>query len=409
MPANASPSLNWIGLATIWFGGMISVPSFMIGATLISGLSYAQALLAGFTGFSIVVAFMSLESVAAVRQRQDTVTLAASGFGYLGVRWVVSLALAVSLIGWFSVQSSVAGHSFAKISQLGLDWSLSAGSASLLLGLFMMLTAVLGFRYLKWLNFLAVPCKIALVAFAMLTILRENSLQMIIDYQPKPENRLNFLTAVGLSVGFFSVAGVISPDYARHARSARDAVLGTVAGLLPVATGLAACGAAMAVVANTYDIVEIYASLGMPFLSLTVLIIANWTTNVMNAYSGGLALQQLFGWQAERRQLATVMAGVAGSLLAASGLMSDFMNFLMLLTATVPPIAGVIVCDYWFSKSYQYPQHKAYNWYGVISWSAGFSATLLVSHPLRTMLGILAAALIYYLLNIIRRPLAGAL
>ena len=32
--------VGWLGLATIWFGGMISVPSLLIGSTLIAGLPF---------------------------------------------------------------------------------------------------------------------------------------------------------------------------------------------------------------------------------------------------------------------------------------------------------------------------------------------------------------------------------
>lgn len=103
-------------------------------------------------------------------------------------------------------------------------------------------------------------------------------------------------------------------------------------GLLPAALGLAACGAILAIVAQTYDVVEIYSKLGMPMLALSVLIVATWTTNVMNAYSSGLALNQLLHWPPERRRLATVISGVAGSALAAAGILLNFMSFLMMLT-----------------------------------------------------------------------------
>ena len=223
-----APMLNWVGLATIWFGGMISVPSLLIGSTLVAGLPFWHAMLAGSVGFCVVVAFMALESVAAVEQRLDTVQLASSAFGRSGANIVVGLALGISLLGWFGVQSGVAGGSFAKIAQLSFGVHISPTWATLVLGLLMMLTAVFGFKHLKWLNFVAVPCKIALVAYAVWVAFRSHSFEVISQYQPDPAQRLDFLTAVGLSIGFFSVGGVISPDYARHAKTRLDAVLGSV-------------------------------------------------------------------------------------------------------------------------------------------------------------------------------------
>ena len=391
-----APGLNWIGLATIWFGGMISVPSLLIGSTLVAGLPFWDALLAGFLGFCVVVAFMSLESVAAVEQRLDTVELASSAFGRSGANIVVGLALGVSLLGWFGVQSGVAGASIAKIGQLSFGLDISSAWASFLVGIAMMLTAVFGFKYLKWLNFVAVPCKVLLVVYAVVLAFQSQSFDVITNYRPDPAHQLDFLTAIGLSIGFFSVGGVISPDYARHANTRLDAVLGSVLGLLPAALGLAACGAMLAIIESTYDIVEIYAKLGRPVLALSVLIIATWTTNVMNAYSSGLAINQLLHWPASRRQIATLIAGVLGSLLAASGIFANFMGFLMMLTLTVPPIAGVLVSDYWIARSYNRHALSGWNLNGIFSWACGVASMLVVSHPLRSVLGILVAAAVYY-------------
>ncbi len=404
-----APSLTWLGLATIWFGGMISVPALIIGSTLVAGLPFWHAMLAGLIGYSVVVAFMSLESVAAVDQRLDTVELASSSFGRNGANLVVGLALGVSLLGWFGVQSGVAGGSIAKIGLISFGLAISPGWASLGIGMLMMLTAVFGFKYLKWLNYLAVPCKVTLVVYAVAVAFQSRSFDVITTYQPDPSRKLDFLTAIGLSIGFFSVGGVISPDYARHAKTRLDAVLGSVLGLLPAALGLTACGAMLAIIQNTYDIVEIYSKLGRPILALTVLIIATWTTNVVNAYSSGLAINQLMHWPIERRRIATLIAGTLGSLLAASGILANFMGFLLLLTITIPPIAGVLISDYWIAKTYVRETKQAYNLNGLIGWGGGALSMLAISHPLKSVIGIVVSAATYFVLAKFRPGARSAL
>lgn len=392
-------NLSWLGLATIWFGGMVSVPSLFIGSTLIAGLTFSEVLVAGTIGFSVVAAFMSLESVAAVEQRLSTVELASSAFGRSGAKLVLGVALGLSLLGWFGVQSAVAGASLSKILQMSFGLPARTSICSLLLGLLMMLTAVFGFKHVKWLNFLGVPCKIVLLAYAMVVAFQSHSWELIAHYQPEPSRHMGMLTAIGLCIGFFSVGGVVSPDYAQHARTRTDAVLGSVLGLLPSAMGMAACGAILAVIEQTYDIVEIYARMGMPILALSVLIVAAWTTNVMNAYSSGLALNGLLHWPAERRRYATLIAGVMGSLLAASGILENFTSFLMVLTATVPPVAGVIVSDYWLARTYS-ANHaeggKTWHRRGITAWLSGVAVTLLLDHPIRSMVGIVVAAGVFY-------------
>jgi cytosine permease len=387
-----TPQTRWPALAMIWFGGMISVPSLVIGSTLVAGLPFFEALLAGFVGFCVVTLYMSLESVAAVEQRLDTVSLATSSFGTRGARLLVGAALGVSLIGWFGVQSDIAGASIARIAALTWNVTLGAPVLSFAIGMVMMLTAVMGFQHLKWLNVLAVPCKIALVVYAVVLTFQAHSFDLITQYQPPEAQRLDLLTAIGLSIGFFSVGGVIGPDYAQHAATRRDAILGCVLGLLPAALGLAACGAMLAIVQRTYNVVEIYSRLDRPVLALSVLVLATWTTNVMNAYSSGLAINQLLHWPARRRGVATVLAGCAGSLLAAAGALSHFQSFLMFLAITIPPIAGVLVSDYWLARSYRRNEAAAYDLRGILAWAAGVISMLAVTHPLRNVLGIVVAA-----------------
>ncbi len=67
-----------------------------------------------------------------------------------------------------------------------------------------------------------------------------------------------------------------------------------------------------------------------------------------NAYSGGIAVSNLFFGVGEKKfKIATAIAGSLGTLFAAIGLMSKFQAFLSILTAFIPPIAGVIIASYW--------------------------------------------------------------
>ena len=74
---------------------------------------------------------------------------------------------------------------------------------------------------------------------------------------------------------------------------------------------------------------------------------ATWTTNVTNAYSGGLALSNLLGFDETKFKITTGIAGAVGTLLAAFGLLNAFQGFLSLMSALIPPLAGVIIADYW--------------------------------------------------------------
>ena len=389
--------VGWVGLATVWFGGLISVSALLVGATLIQGLSFGGVLLWGGLGFLLVGGCMALLGARAVQHQAGTGELAARAFGTRGAQLVLGVVVGVPLMGWFGVQSAIAAESVVRIVAMSFqrDWPFVA--VTLALGATMTVTAVIGFGALKWLNYVAVPCKVALVVYGVGRVLAEHGLGPVLAWQPQPALAFEPLKAIGLAAGFVAVAGVIAPDYARQARTPRDAVLGCLLGLVPASVALAGCGAVLAIARNTHDIVEIYAGMGLPLLALTMLIVATWTTNVMNVYSAGLALAGLLGWSPARRGLATAIAGLLGSALAVAGILGKLLGFLSLLTATVLPIAGVMIAAWWLVP--RAPPARPWHAAGLLAWLAGAGTVLAMAHPARDLLGPVVAALVFVLLS----------
>jgi len=174
--------------------------------------------------------------------------------------------------------------------------------------------------------------------------------------------------------------------------------LGSIFGIIPSALCLLAIGAILAITQGTYDIVEIFSTLGFPFFAMSILILATWTSNVMNVYSSGLAFNNLFNLGDANRSKTTLIVGLFGILLAAMGILSHFMSFISLLTITITPIAGVLISDYFISKTYKETPEKL-NWKGIFSWISGVLVMLLMTSQIKNILGIIVAAFIYYLLQ----------
>ncbi len=404
MGTRPDAQVGWFGLATIWFGGVVSVPALLVGATLIAGLPFGAALLWAALGFAVVGASMALMGARAARHGADTLTLAARPFGDRGARLVLGFAVGVPLMGWFGVQTAIAAASVVRIGTMSFGLDLSMPWVSLALGMTMMATAVVGFGALKWLNYVAVPCKLALVVYGVTTALQLGGLDRVLTWRPAPAQALDPLTAIGIAVGFVAVAAVIAPDYARQARSSRDAALGCLLGLVPAAVLLAACGALLSVTQGSHDIVEIFARLGLPLTALTVLIAATWTTNVMNIYSAGLALNGLAGGGQASRRLATLAAGTAGSVMAAAGILGHLTGFLSLLTLTVMPIAGVLIAAWWLQpRPPDAAAPRAWRAAGLLAWAVGAGSVLLMEHPMRYLLGPAIAAALHLVVNTVAR------
>ena len=206
------------------------------------------------------------------------------------------------------------------------------------------------------------------------------------------------LQAIGFTIGFISVGGVISPDYNRFAATKKDAILGSIFGVIPSALCLLAIGAILAITQGTYDIVKIFSSLGFPFLAMSILILATWTSNVINIYSSGLAFNNLLNKGDKNRSKTTLVVGLFGILLAALGVLSHFMSFISLLTITITPIAGVMISDYFISNTYKEDTLK-FNWIGIFSWISGVLLMVSMTSEIKNIIGIIGAAIVYYLLQ----------
>ena len=124
-------------------------------------------------------------------------------------------------------------------------------------------------------------------------------------------------------------------------------VKSSIIGVIPAGLFMLLTGGVMSVVTGQYDISAILVSLGVPFFGLLALVLATWTTNVTNAYSGGLALSNLLGFDESKFKHTTGIAGGIGTLLAAFGVLGKFEAFLNLMSALLPPLAGVIIANYW--------------------------------------------------------------
>jgi cytosine permease len=326
--------------------------------------------------------------------------LASSSFGINGAKLIVGLIIGLSTIGWFGIQSNIAGASFSKILVEMNGPEIPIWLSSVFWGSIMVLTAVFGFKYLKWLNYIAVPAIIVLLIYGLVITFQTHSFREILIFTPK--EKMPLLQAIGFTIGFISVGGVISPDYNRFAASKKDAILGSIFGIIPSALCLLAIGAILAITQGTYDIVTIFSSLGFPFLAMSILILATWTSNVINIYSSGLAFNNLFNRGDENRSKTTLIVGVFGILLAALGVLSHFMSFISLLTITITPIAGVMISDYFISQTYKENAQKI-NWKGIFSWMSGVILMLSMTSEIKNIMGIISAAFVYFILQKINK------
>ncbi len=345
---------SWLSIAAVWAGGMICVPCLMIGGVLSGGgLSFGQIIASILIGYGLICAYMIMIGMQACDTGLPVSVMASGSLGQKGARYVISIILALACIGWFGIQSATCGDAFANMvaSIIGMETVPSAMRiiSSLFWGAIMLATACFGFKGLKWLNYIAVPLLVVVCLYGLIAgIVSNDGGAALAAYAPAQSSGLVF--GISMVVASFALGGVISADYCRFAKSRVDVVKSSIVGVIPAGLFMLVIGALMSIVTGQYDISIILASLGVPFIGLVALVLATWTTNVTNAYSGGLALSNLLGLDESKSRIATAIAGGVGTLLAAFGLLNAFQGFLSLMSGLLPPLAGVIIAEYWITK-----------------------------------------------------------
>src|SRR5687767_13264338 len=192
---------------------------------------------------------------------------------------------------------------------------------------------------------------------------------------PAPAEPMTFGIALSALIGGNMLTVAAMPDLARYIRSARQSVIGMVLSF-PVATPLLMLAAAIPVLATReLDIMRLIVGFGLGVPALLVLILSTWAINASNLYSASLSLTATFPKIAQWKF--TLLAGALGALLAVAGIINEFVSFLLLLGAIIPPIAAIYVIDALVlgdpeSNSTQASVH----WPAIVTWLVAASIAL---------------------------------
>ena len=87
-------------------------------------------------------------------------------------------------------------------------------------------------------------------------------------------------------------------------------------------------------------------------------------------------------------------------MLAVFGIMNYFTNFLDLMASCIPPVAGVMITDYWLlkhGKVENWEERPGFHWSGIICLVCGVLAALFLPFGFSTINGILVSGILYFL------------
>lgn len=332
------------------FGQVSALSQFLLGATLGYAMTFSEAFLALLLGSIILEVIMCIVGIIGQKEGLNTALLARwTGFGEIGAS-LVGLAIGISLIGWFGIQSAISAESLDSL----LPGLMPMWAWSLLFGLAVTAIVAVGFVGMQWLANITVPLFLVLVGWSIITELSNHSIGDLLT-SPAPGPTMSVWQGTAIVAGGLIVGAIITADMTRFNRSKADVVKQTVVGVSLGEFVIGLSGVLLAHAAQTGNIVAIVTS-SVGLVGLIIVITGTLKINDWNLYSSTLGLVNFistaFGKNLNRVST-TIVLGVVGSILAAAGILSQFTGFLIILGVVFPPIAGIMVAEYFIVRRWR--------------------------------------------------------
>ncbi|SCF85260.1 cytosine permease [Streptomyces sp. Ncost-T10-10d] len=345
---------SWLNVAVQRFGQLSDLTQFLLGAALGAGLSFWGAFWAFTLGSVILEIVCIFVGIAGMREGLSTSMLVRwTGFGRYGST-LIGLVIAVSLFGWFGVQTAVFAAGLHSIVPALPVWAWC-----LICGLAVTALVLRGFRAMGWTAFVTVPAFLGLAGWAMTVEFSRHNIGDLMASAPFGAH-MSIATGATIVAGSYIVGAVTTPDMTRFNRNTGDVVKQTVVGISLGEYVLGLGGVLLAYAVKSSDLIAIITS-SSGVIGVIVLVSATVKINNWNLYSSSLgligAVEALFKVRLNRVGT-TVTIGVLGSLAAAAGILDRFTDFLTVLGVLTPPVAGIMVAEYFVVKKWR-PQLDA--------------------------------------------------
>lgn len=375
-------------------GTNIAISALMVGINLLTGLTFFDLIWVAIVGNLILMVIMIIQGNIGSREGVNTYVIAKGVFGDIGGTWIISLILAITSFGWFGIQAGVAGLSIQQIFP-----GINVTVATIIIGVLMFVVATLGFGAMAIFNYIAIPPLLILILWSMIKSLNQDASIVTSLSSYVPSESMSYVDGIGMVVGLIIVGAVISPDYLRYTRGLKDVFIVAFFAVALVTFFQQIGAAVMSINQPTTDITEVFQYLGFSWIAFLILVLAAWSTNLANAYSGGLALKNVIPKM--KRTTLTLIAGLIGTILAALNIIDHFQSFLGFLSMTVSSLAGVIWVEYYIINKKQLIMRKGVNWKAIMAWIFGVLVAYLSTNlglGIPAINSIIASGLFYYLI-----------
>jgi nucleobase:cation symporter-1, NCS1 family len=385
----ALKTVRWPDLFLLVSNFLVNPGTILIGGLAVaSGLSFWATILTSTLG--ILFAFSAYIVMATVGVDYGITGQVACRmvFGIRGAKWLPSIMRTIASAYWFAMQTIVGATVFVAIAHQWTGGRYSVVRTGLILASVQVLLALVGYQWLKMISRFSLPVKVAGIVYLFFVLAHGPGA----SYRPSAvlhfhaQNGWAYLVAaVWLNSMTASWLTMITDaaDFCRYTRSRKDMWWGTMlagglASALSVSLGAYGGAASLGRQANPFSLAAVVDPHWVTMVVLLVVIALDESTiNVMNLYTGGLSLSNMF--EGPGRFWNTLFVGVVSTGLSALPVLLE--RLVPLTTALgnlFAPVAGVLLFHYLFVERMRINVAALFDPKGIYHYWHGVNVTAVV-------------------------------
>ncbi|AZU62131.1 purine-cytosine permease family protein [Neobacillus mesonae] len=350
-------TVRWWDISAMVLNFVVNPGTILISGSLIAaGLSFWQAVLAGFLSIAIGFSVYLIAATVGVDYGIPGLVSMRSVFGIRG-SWLASGLRTISSVYWFAFQTISGALGLTAVLEVILNKSVSLTLVSLIFAILQVLIATFGYNSLKILSRYSLVLKLLFSTTIIYVLMNYPSSSFhpnaVFSFAGGAGMKwaLILLWATSMAAAWFSNF-TDAADFCRYSKTRVDMWVGTFVAavlgqLICSFVGGYAVAAALGKNSNPFDVI-VGASNGAIWFLLLIsvyIVLDNWTINVQNLYTGGLSLSNIFTRLGRFWGTIIVSAiGIVFSLLPQ--LVNGYIGYMSILGNIFAPMGGVFVAHY---------------------------------------------------------------
>lgn len=343
-----SARVGLVSLAAVLLGFTFFSPTMVAGGRVAAAYSLNDFLKVMLAGNLILGLYVGVMAVIGTKTGLTSVLLSRYALGSMGAKWAGFL-LGGTQLGWYAVSAAYVAELYAAAFNMPNSYIFWAVFWSLVMGF----TAVYGFKGMETISYIAIPLILVLTVWVpILGIQKAGSWSALAAI--RPESSMPMTTALTIIVGTFASGGTQVTNWSRFAKSAGISFFAAMLAFFFGNGLMIFSGGIGAIAFQQPDLVEVFLQMGIIFFAMAILTVNIWTTNDAAAYAFGVAGAEFFN-RPDKKPF--VIGGVLiATVLAATGIYSWFIPWLVMLGIFIPPLGGTIIGDFLFTWKGKMPR-----------------------------------------------------